>query len=35
VAIITIWSSMKVAIAKSVCDFLFKDLPKKLINIFG
>jgi hypothetical protein len=35
VADITIWSSMVVAIAKSVCDLLFKNLPIKPINILG
>jgi hypothetical protein len=35
VADITIWSSMKVAIVKSVCDFLFKDLSIKPVNILG
>jgi hypothetical protein len=33
VADITIWSSMRVSIVKSVCDLLFEDLPVKLVNI--
>jgi hypothetical protein len=35
VADITIWNSMRVATVKSVCDFLFKDLPVKPVNILG
>jgi hypothetical protein len=35
VADITIWSSMRVAIAKFECHLLFKDLPGKPINILG
>ena len=35
VADITIWSSMRVAIAKFVCDLIFKDLALKPINIMG
>jgi hypothetical protein len=34
VADITIWSSMRIATAKSTCD-LFKDLPIKPINILN
>ena len=33
VADITIWSSMTISIIKSVCDFLFEDLPMRPINI--
>ena len=32
---ITIWNSMKVATIKSICEFLFKDLSIKPINILG
>ena len=35
VASITIWSSMRVAIVKFVYNFLFKDLPFKLVNILS
>jgi hypothetical protein len=35
VADITIWSSMRVSIVKSICDLLFEDLPVKLVNILG
>jgi hypothetical protein len=35
VANITIWSFIRVAIVKSVCDLLFKDLFNKHINILG
>jgi hypothetical protein len=35
VADITIWSSMRVATVKSVCDLLSKDLSIKPINILG
>ena len=32
---ITIWSSMRISTIKSVCDFLFEDLPMQLVNILG
>jgi hypothetical protein len=35
VAGITIWSSMRVATVKFVCDLLFKDLLIKLVNILN
>jgi hypothetical protein len=35
VADITIWSSMVLATAKSVCDLLFRGLPIKPVNILG
>jgi hypothetical protein len=35
VADITIWSPMRVATVKSVCDLLFKDLSIKPVNILG
>jgi hypothetical protein len=35
VANITIKSSMRIATTKSKCNFLFKDLPPKPINILG
>jgi hypothetical protein len=35
VAGITIWSSMRVTTVKSICDFLFKDLLVKPVNILG
>jgi hypothetical protein len=35
VADITIWSSMRVSTVKSICDFLFEDLPMKPLNILG
>jgi hypothetical protein len=35
VADITIWSSMRVATVKSVCDLLFVDFLVKPVNILG
>jgi hypothetical protein len=35
VANITIWSSMRVTTAKSICDLLFKNVLLKLVNILG